>query len=305
MLKGYKIQDGRITEDANGDPVILVITAPDDGARKQLIDRYKIDEHTLSSSLDPDELSRLEFEPDHLAIIFKRPQNYSGADQLMFKTISTGLFLFKDRLIIVMSEPISLFTRKQFNKVGSLNDLMLKVIYEATAHFLEHLKGMNMITSEFEGKIETSLENRYLFQLFSLEKSLVYYLNSITTNGVLIERIKNASAKIGFTQEESEFLDDMVIENNQCLKQAEIHSNIIASLMDARASIVGNNLNSLMKTLNVITIGIMVPTLVVSAFSMNVTIPLQRHPYAFWLIIGLAALSLGGIMLWWYNRKIR
>jgi magnesium transporter len=305
MLKGYKIQDGRITEDTNGDPQVLVITSPDDVERKHLLTQYKIDEHTLASSLDPDELSRLEFEPDHVAIIFKRPQNYSAADQLMFKTISTGLFLFKDRLIIVMSEPISLFTRKQFNRVSSLNDLMLKVIYEATAHFLEHLKGMNMITSEFEGKIETSLENRYLFQLFSLEKSLVYYLNSITTNGVLIERIKIASAKIGFTQEEAEFLDDMVIENNQCLKQAEIHSNIIASLMDARASIVGNNLNSLMKTLNVITIGIMVPTLVVSAFSMNVTIPLQKHPQAFWIIIGLAALSLGGIMVWWYHRKIR
>jgi len=305
MTKGYKIQDGRIVEDTNGSPQILVVTTPDDAEKKTLIGQHMIDEHTLNSSLDPDELSRLEFEPDHLAVIFKRPQNYSGSDQLIFKTISTGLFLFKDRLIIVMSEPISLFTRKQFNKVGSLNDLMLKVIYEAIAHFLEHLKGINMITSEFEGKISTSLENRYLLQLFSLEKSLVYYLNSITTNGVLIERIRNAAAKIGFIQEESEFLDDMVIENNQCLKQAEIHSNIIASLMDARASIVGNNLNSLMKTLNVITIGIMVPTLVVSAFSMNVTIPLQKHPDAFWIIIGLAALSLGGIMLWWYNRKIR
>ena len=73
--------------------------------------------------------------------------------------------------------------------------------------------------------------------------------------------------------------------------------------MDARASIVGNNLNVLMKTLNIITIGIMVPTFVVSAFSMNVGIPLQAHPSAFWFIMGMALLSEVGLMLFWRYKK--
>ena len=57
-------------------------------------------------------------------------------------------------------------------------------------------------------------------------------------------------------------LDDLIIENNQCYRQAEIHSNILASVLGACASVVGNNLNVLMKALNLITISIMVPTLV-------------------------------------------
>jgi magnesium transporter len=72
--------------------------------------------------------------------------------------------------------------------------------------------------------------------------------------------------------------------------------------MDARASIVGNNLNGLMKRLNLITIGIMVPTLVVSAFSMNVGILLAKHPNAFWMIIGLAAASVIGFMIFWRRK---
>ena len=146
------------------------------------------------------------------------------------------------------------------------------------------------------------MENRYLINLFALEKSLVYYLNAINSNGVLCEKLKNNAAKIGFSQEELEFLDDLIVENNQCYRQAEIYSNILASLMDARASIVSNNLNVLMKTLNIITIGIMVPTLVVSAFSMNVGIPLAAHPYAFWMIMGLAAASVIGFMIFWRRR---
>jgi len=307
LFKGYRIQDGRVVEDASDQPQVLVAVSPTDDEKRVLITHFKLDEHTLNSSVDPDELSRFEVEPDHVAIIYKRPQNYMGGDQLQFKTSSGGLFLFKERLIIVLSDQISLFVGKQFNRVSSLNDLALKMLYMAISHFLEHLKGINMITGDLEAKINHSVENRYLIQLFSLEKSLVYYLNAITTNGVLIERMKLGTAKVGFTQEESEFLDDMAIENSQCLKQSEIHANVLASLMDARASIVSNNLNVLMKTLNLITICIMVPTLVVSAFSMNVPLPmqLQEHPYAFWIIMGFATLSLIITMAWWFSRKSR
>ena len=147
------------------------------------------------------------------------------------------------------------------------------------------------------------MENSYLINLFSLEKSLVYYLNALNANGVLIEKLKNNASKIGFNQEQLEFLDDMTIENNQCARQAEIYSNIIAGLMDARASIVGNNLNILMKRLNIITIAIMVPTFVVSAFSMNVNFPLRDNPHAFYVILLLALSSVLGFFLFWRKKK--
>jgi magnesium transporter len=115
--------------------------------------------------------------------------------------------------------------------------------------------------------------------------------------------MRHNNQKIGLSSEEMEVLDDIRIENNQCYKQAEIYSNILAGLMDARVSIVSNNLNILMKTLNIITIGIMVPTLVVSAFSMNVEIPLQKNPFAFWFILGLACVSVICFMMFWKFKK--
>jgi magnesium transporter len=149
------------------------------------------------------------------------------------------------------------------------------------------------------------MENRHLINLFSLEKGMVYYHNAIHSNGVVIEKLKSSAAKIGLTPENLEYLDDLVIENSQCEKQAEIYSNIFASLMDARASIVNNNLSVLMKTLNIITITIMLPTLVVSVFSMNVGIPIATHPWAFWIILGMAAAAAGVVGIAWLlrNRK--
>ncbi|MBM3314244.1 magnesium transporter CorA family protein [candidate division WOR-3 bacterium] len=159
---------------------------------------------------------------------------------------------------------------------------------------------MNAVSAELEGKINTAMGNKYLINMFGLEKSLTYYVAAINSNQMLIEKLKANHAKLGLTTEEAEFLDDIIIENNQCQRQAEIYSNILASMMDARASIVSNNLNVLMKTLNIITIGIMVPTLVVSIFSMNVRLPIPgEHRLAFWCIIALAAVSLVGVFYLW------
>ncbi len=304
MLRRYQIENQKIVETADEKAPVLLFINPDESEKRRLVDTYQVDEHTLSSALDPDEQARLECEPNHIAFIYKRPKNYSGDDQLLFKASTMGVFYFGDLLILVVAEDTTLFEGKQLAKVTTVRELMIRLIYRAIFHFMEHLRIINTIADDVEQKINKAMENKYLINLFALQKSLVYYQNAVNSNGALIEKIRHNAARFGFTQEEMELLDDIVIENNQCYRQAEVYSNILASLMDARASIVSNNLNVLMKTLNIITISIMVPTLVVSIFSMNVTLPfgLKDHP-AFGLIMGLAAVSMVGFLIFWKYKK--
>jgi len=303
MLKQLYITDGKITDTGSGEAPVWVYTAPDEAERKYLVDQLKIDEHTLSSALDPDELSRLEFEPEHAAMIFKRPKHYTAQDNFLFRVVSTGVFLFKDRLVIVRADDAALFEGRPFIKMQTVQDVFLKLIYRAIAHFVEHLRAINMISGELEQQINASMENRYLLNLFTLEKSLVYYLSAINSNAVLIDKLRNNASKLGLSPENVEFLDDILIENSQCRGQTEIYSQVLASMMDARASIISNNLNVRIKALTIITIGIMLPTFIVSLFSMNVPIPMSHHWYAFWVIMGLTAVSAVALAFLW--RKLR
>jgi magnesium transporter len=303
MQRKLYICDGKLVGSGEGEAAVVVYFAPDDAERRYLVDQLKIDEHTLNSALDPDELSRLEFEPEHVAMILKRPKRHASEDSFLFKVLSTGVFLFKDRLIIVLADDAALFEGKPFVKIQSIQDVFLKLISVAILHFVGHIKGITLIANELEQQINTAMENKYLLNLFTLEKSLVYYFNAINSNGVLIEKIRNNAVKIGLSQENLELLDDIVIENNQCRGQADIYSQVLASLMDARASIISNNLNVRIKTLTVITIAIMLPTFVVSLFSMNVRIPLAGFQYAFWIIAVMAATSaMAFALLWWKKR---
>jgi len=303
MLRQLNIIDGKLVESQNSPGAVCVYIAPDETEHKYLIEQFKIDEHTLNSSLDPDEPSRLEFEPEHVAMIFKRPKRYSSEDKFLFKVASTGAFMFKDRLVIVVAEDVPLFEGRPFTKVQSVQDVVLRLIYRSISHFVEHIRGIDAIASELEPEIYGSMENKHLVTLFTLEKSLVYYLNAINSNGALIDKLKNNAVKIGFSPENVEFLDDIMIENNQCRIQTEIYSQVLASLMDARASIVSNNLNIRIKALTLITIAIMLPTLIVSIFSMNVKIPLAWYEHTFWIITGLAAWSAVTVGILWWKRK--
>jgi len=303
MRRSYAIASQRLAQVEDETALVTMFVNPDASERKYLIEELKIDEHTLNSALDPDELPRLEYEPEHVVVIFKNPRSYSAADRFLLKVMSVGAFLFNDRLVIVASEDAPLLEGIRVSRVQTPMDFLLRLVSRSIFHFREHLKVISAISDQLQDAINTSMENKHLIELFTLEKSMVYYLYAIQGNGAVMDKLKSSAAKLKFSTEQLEFLDDIIVENTQCFRQAEIYSNILTSLMDARASIVSNNLNVLMKTLNIITIGLMVPTFVVSAFSMNVRIPFQEHHYAYWIVMGISLLSVIAFMSFWRYKK--
>jgi len=299
MFRHLEIRDRKLAETEDEDAAILLCTDPSDEERLYLTETLGIDRHTLASALDPNELGRVEFEPDHAAIIIKRPKQYCADDNFFFKISSVGIFLFREKLVFVVSEEGLRFEGKHFQQLRNLEDVMLKVIFRCVWHFEEHLNVFNMIAEELEQKVNTSMENKHLLHMFTLEKSLVYYLNAIGSNGRVIERLKASISRLRLNPEDCEFLDDLTIENSQCQEMATTYSQVLSSLVGARVSVVSNNLNVTMKRLMLVTIGLMVPTAIFSVFGMNVKLPIveQSGALGFWLILVLAAASAGVVFV--------
>ncbi len=283
---------------------IIVFNSPTIEDEADLMEYYNIDYHTLQSSLDPDELSRLEFEADHAAIIFKRPKSFSADDNFLLKMTSTGIFLHEDRLVIVMPDDAPLFEGRVALRVFCIQDVILRLLYQSINHFEGHLKAINMLSDSLERRIITSMETRYLLNMFALEKSLVYILNAINSNGALFDKMKSCAEKLGFDHDQTRTLEDIVIENQQCLRRSEIYSQVIAGLMDARASIVSHNLNVLIKHFTIWTIAIMLANLVVGIFSMNVRLPVPMEN-ALWPFYIINILAVGSAFSVFWISKVR
>ncbi|HRU04382.1 MAG TPA: magnesium transporter CorA family protein [Candidatus Brocadiia bacterium] len=272
MIKTYKLEQGQVVEAPDGSGPVLFVTSPTPEERARLVGEMQIDEHNLNSTADPNELPRLELDNNHLAVIFKEPKPYSAHDNLQFLINAVGLFLFRDKLVIVAPQDKPPFQGRMFTRVQNLQMLFLRILSECVSHFVAHLKVINEVTNELESKLATAMENRSLLLMFTIEKSLVYYVNAISANGLVIEKLK-ANAKNsqteGLTPEMLDYVDDLAIENAQCLEQARVYANVITGLMDARASIVNNNLNILMKRLTVINVVFMPINLLASIGGMS------------------------------------
>jgi len=254
MQLNYNINDGKVKQTDDKNSQIIVFENPNEYEKNILVNTYSIDEHNIQSALDPNEVSRLEFEDEYAAVIYKKPKNYSSQDEFTFKAFTVGVFYFKERIIIIIGESIILFEDKFFSKVETLSDVLLKLLNEAINHFMMHLRVINLITEELETKITKAMENKHLLNLFSISKSLVYYLNAIEANTTIISKMKRYSQKMDFGEKQLDFLEDIAIENYQCFRQAEIYTTVLGGLMDARGTIVNNNMNVLIKRLTIINI---------------------------------------------------
>lgn len=300
----YRLEGGRLISCEPGEAQIIAYVSPTIDDEADLQEHYNIDYHTLQSSLDPDELSRLELESDHAAIIFKRPKSFCADDNFLMKLTSTGIFLYDKHLVIVMADDSPIFEGRVPFPVRTIQDVILRLLYQATMHFEGHLKAINMLSDSLERRINISLENKYLLNMFALEKSLVYIVNSITSNGALLERMRALSEKLGFVVDQLGVLDDLIIENQQCYRRAEIHTQVLSNLMGTRASIVSHNLNQLIKKFTIWTVAIMLANLVISIFSMNVALPFPMEE-AWWpfVVINFLAVMAGGFIFWLWRLK--
>lgn len=136
----------------------------------------------------------------------------------------------------------------------SLGGIMLKLFLHTIHHFLGHLKVIKQINAELQSKLNITMENRYLIQMFTLGESLIYYLNALEANSLVLSKVRASAEKIGFTIDEIEMIDDIIIEHKQCTRQTQILSSVLSGLMEARGSIVNNNMNVLLKNLTLINV---------------------------------------------------
>ncbi len=87
MLKTYKLQNEKINISESKDANVYIFIKPNQEEIKDIINNFKIDEYYINSSLDPDELARLEFEDKYTVIIIKRPKDFSTDGNLLFKIL--------------------------------------------------------------------------------------------------------------------------------------------------------------------------------------------------------------------------
>ena len=180
------------------------------------------------------------------------------------------------------------YTRRKEVVVRHKYDLILRLIHSSAVWFLKYLKQINNEVSTAEKELQQSIRNEDLLRLMNLQKCLVYFNTSIRGNEVMIRKLPKIFNEKDY--QNPELLEDVMIELKQAQNMVNIYSDILTGTMDAFASIISNNVNTIMKRMTSLSIVLMVPTLIASFYGMNVDIHIEELPHAFSLIVCFSVL---------------
>ena len=216
-----------------------------------------------------------------------------------FNTVPIGIITNNEIIVSVCYHKTDLipdfirYTQRKELQIKNKYELILRLIHSSAVWFLKYLKQINYAVTEAEKALEKSIRNEDLLALMKLEKSMVFFNTSIRGNEVMLAKLQNIFQEPQYI--DKDLVEDVEIELKQAHNTVNIYSDILTGTMDAFASIISNNVNTIMKRMTSLSIVLMLPTLIASFYGMNVDIHLEEVPFAFSLIvlfsIGLSTLA--------------
>jgi magnesium transporter len=299
MVNFFKFRGQEVkVVDTLGDADWIHISAPLHQAEiEKIADQLKIPVDFITDSLDVDERSRYEVEETSKLILINTPLINDNAkeNEAIYITVPIGIVILDNQVITISQETNMIIERILANKVKKFNPtdkalFVLHIFEQNVFWFLECLKKLNLKRNLIEQELYNSSRNTELRQLLRIEKSLVYFVNSLSANDLLMMKMKRTDfLKIRGVDPHEDQFEDIIIDNGQALEMSNVYTNILSGTMEAYASIISNNLNTFIHRLTIITIILMVPTLVASFYGMNLDyIPLSGHRYAFFILLAVS-----------------
>lgn len=286
----------------------IALTDPSATELLEVSEKFNIDIDDLRAPLDEEERSRIETGDNYTLILVDIPsvEEVQGKDR--YVTIPMSIIVTELNIITVCLEETAVLKSFMDGRVKDFytykkTRFILQILYRNASVFLQYLRVIDRKSEEIESKLHISTKNKELLAMLELEKSLVYFSTSLRSNEAVLEKLlRNKSIKQ--YPEDTELLEDVIVENKQAIEMSNIYTGILSSMTDSVASIVSNNLNVVMKFLTTVTIVMSIPTMISSFYGMNVggIYPGLNNPHGFLLVI-LGSIVVTGITAFIFAKK--
>lgn len=314
MLTIYKNSDERLIQKSVIRPNhLLLLIDPNMDEINQMTRHFQLPAKFFTDALDQDERPRLERDEHGYLIVLNLPIKNPKAGEKHeppYITQPLGIIHTDSNLILVSRQHHPLIEQLINGECGDFQTEMKTritlLLFKAVAKaYDDHLGYINDAAAVLQQKLRASYQNRELFSLIELSKSLVFFSTSLSALAILYRQMMQGRT-FKIQESDRKLLDTILVDIEQSAEVAEMRRESLSNLMDAYAAIVHNNLNSVLKALTAIAIVMIIPTMIGSIFSMNVALPNEDDP-ATTIIVAtiMAGLSLLLILFFYFKRYLR
>ena len=263
-----------------------------------------IPDYFLDDIADTEERARYDYDDGWVLIILRIPYVKEVKSRTPFTTIPLGIILKGEVCITVCNFETNLMidfvTYQQKRGIGFTDsvDMVFRLFLSTAVWFLKRLMQINARIEAAKQHLDRKVDNADLIALSRLQDSLTYFATSIRGNETLLSKLK---FKLPVDELDADLIEDVSIEMNQARETTGIYSNILESTMDTYANIINNNMATVMKTLTLISMFLMVPTLVASFFGMNLINGMETKTLGFPIAVTFSMMLT--LAFWWYSKR--
>ena len=305
-MKTFWNTQGGLTQLSEWQPNCWIqVTCPTEEDQRELEEKFNIPDYFMSDISDTDERARYEYDDGWMLIILRIPYVKEIRSRTPYTTVPLGIIHKRDVTITVcyyetnmMIDFVS-FQQKRNEGFTDYVDMIFRIFLSSAVWYLKRLKQINALIEKAKRNLDHNVDNESLIGLSRLQDSLTYFNTSIRGNETLLAKLK---FKLQVDELDADLIEDVNIEMTQARETTSIYSNILESTMDTYQGIINNNMNNVMRTLTVVTIIMMFPTLVAGLFGMNLINGMENSKIGF--IVALV-ISIGGSALTWLFLKYK
>jgi len=267
------------------------VEAPTHDELQILADKFKLTLGHLEDALDEDEMPRLEKEGAQ-SYIFVRFAYQKRNGEVETTPL---LFIFGDDFLITISlvrlPAVDAFVN---GKVEFTTTQRAKLVLQILQQIVEQYDGLIAKSSKRIKAIRSRLRgheiaNQDFIDFVTIEDELNEFLSSLMPTNATLRRLLLGRYMPLFA-EDQDIVEDLLLNNEQSIESCNSNLKSVANIREAYSSIGANNLNRTMKVLTAATVIIALPNLFYSMYGMNVQLPWQAQPWAYWVITGFTGL---------------
>ena len=263
--------------------------------------QLKLDRGLLTDAIDPYEVPRVEVDAGITYIFTRIPFEEEGK----IYTAPVLLGLAESFVFTVSGKKLAFFERFidgsiEFNTTQKIR-FLLQMLAEVDSAYARFITLINKQVRRASSRLSKTIDNRDIIRFVRFESILNDLLDAlIPTNSALAKLLSGKFLTL--REEDKEFAEDVYLSNGQLVELCRSNLRTIVNVRDAYSTIMTNNLNSVIKLLTALTIIFMLPNIIVGAYGMNVPIPFQSSPHAFWIIMVMSITITAGA-LWLFKKK--
>ena len=268
---------------------------PDHEDFERLQSEYKIDQDTISDILDPDEQPRFEVEDDYKVIIVRFPIINRETDTL-WHTEPLSIIYSANRVITVCRKRCDLLDRIKRDEKTSREEFVLNIIYYIAESYLRFLKELNKRVLASKRVLQERVRKNELMALLEVENSYTLYMAGLKGNVAVLDKLEKVRGFVK-TEEARELTEDARIELSQGIEVVTSYSKMLKSIKETFESVINMDSNMYINRLTMWNIILVVPTVIVGYYGMNMALPFADNEQTSMVIFVLIMILLIGFAL--------